>query len=132
MVITDYVNIKSGEVDWENLKIVMKELDKSDSIYHTYKDKYSHDTRLKAYVIKWLNDLGVFKDTMFYDFCRHAWEIPYCNKKSIRKVCQELREDDNYYNKIDDKFIKKVLNSLCLIDEYHVNTEFFNISTILD
>ena len=37
MVITDYVNIKSGEVDWENLKVAMRKLDKPDSIYSAFK-----------------------------------------------------------------------------------------------
>ena len=132
MVITDYVNIKSGEVDWENLKAAMRKLDKPDSIYSTFKRKYSLDTRLKAYVIKWLDEMGVFRDTMFYDFCRHTWEIPYCGKKNITTICRELKEDCPWYNTIDDKYIEKMLKRLGLMEDYHVNKEFFDISNIFD
>lgn len=130
MNITDYVN--NGEIDQENLKVEMRELDKSDSIYHAFKGRYSHDTRLKAYVIKWLNDLGVFRDTRFYEFCRHSWEIPYCGKKNITTICKELKEYCPWYDTIDDKYIEKMLKSLNLMEDYHVNKEFFEISEIFD
>ena len=131
---------ENGVVNYRLLKINSICISE-DLKYYEYsskcKGKFNFDTKLKAYFIKKLSEIGYSNENnRIYEFYKYGWEIKKYDLsnyrvKTILKITNE-DPDTDCFDTMDIGIVYNTLKSLGLIKFGKLRKEFFFISEILN